>query len=181
MTVTGKFIGKMALASGLAGLLIIGGCSPKRPTSPAPTPVPVPVPGQVALAPADYVREASSISLFAVRASQLIASRNAGLTGFARTIEQEQGGIAAQLSFAGRRVNLLPSAELQPAHAALLAELEASSDPAATYRRQMRLVLEQGAAIHGAFAARGASPTLRPVAEMAAPVFRGELAALKRA
>lgn len=173
---------KAAIRSGaVVALLLASGCAtkqqPPRPPAPAPSPAPV----QPVLAPADYMREASSISLFAVRASQMVAGRNVGLTGLARTIEQEQGGIAAQLSFAGRRVNLLPSAELLPDHAAMLAELEASSDPASTYRAQMRIVLERGAAIHAGFAARGASPTLRPVAEMAAPVFRRELAALKRA
>lgn len=173
--------GKLFLASGVVGLLLISGCSTRQPQQPQPTPSPKPMAVQPVLAPADYVRETSSISLFAVRASQLVAGRNVGLTGLARTIEQEQGGIGSQLSFAGRRVNLLPSAELMSDHAAMLAELEASSDPATTYRAQMRIVLERGAAIHAGFAARGASPTLRPVAEMAAPVFRRELAALKRA
>lgn len=164
-----------AKAAAVTALVVLAGCAtkpPPAPTSPKPAPT---APAEVALAPADYMREASSISLFAVRASQYIASGDLGLTGAARTIEQEQGGIASQLSYAGRRLNLLPSAALLPEHQLMFDALQASPEPATLYRQQMRTVLTRGSAIHSDFAKVGASPTLRPVADMAAPVFQREL------
>lgn len=162
-------------AATVTAMVLIAGCATKPPPAPTP-PRPGPsVPAEVALAPNAYMREASSISLFAVRASQLVAVRNVGVTGIARTIEQEQGGVASQLSYAGRRVNLLPSANLLPEHEAMLAVLDSSPDMAALYKEQMRIVLSRGESIHRAFAASGTSPTLRPVAKMAEPVFQREL------
>ena len=164
----------IALSLAIAPFVLVAACS-TRPTQPPAPPAVRPTPTEVALSPADYVREASSISLFAIKASQLVAGRNVGVTSAARTIEQEQGVIAAQLSFAGRRVNLLPSADILPEHEAMLATLDASADPANLYREQMRIVLSRGASIHGAFARGGASATLRPVAEMSVPIFQREL------
>lgn len=167
-----------AKAAAIGVMALVAGCAtkPTTPTGPGAAAPPSPtVQVEAPLAPADYVREASSISLYAVRASQLVSTRNVGLTGIARTVEQEQGGIASQLSFAGRRVDLLPSATLLPEHQAMLTALESAADPAAAYRSQMRKLLSRGLRIHSAFAARGASPTLRPVASMAAPVFQREL------
>ena len=53
-------------------------------------------------------------------------------------------GTSAQLSFGGRRLNLLPSATLLPAHQALFDELSASGDFDATYRRQQIAVHQSG-------------------------------------
>ena len=62
-----------------------------------------PVVRSIAVSPAQYVARASSASLFAIKASRLVASRssNAGLASFARQVEAEQEGVGSQLSFAG--------------------------------------------------------------------------------
>jgi putative membrane protein len=129
------------------------------------------------LFPADYMAAASSIDLYEIRSSELALTRSANprLRDFARTMIADHQGTSAQLSFAGRRLNLLPSASLLPAHQAMFDELSASSDFDATYRRQQAAVHEAALKLHSAFAARGESPTLRAVARNAAPIERRHL------
>ena len=57
--------------------------------------------------------------------------------------------------------------------------LSASPDPAGTYVRQMSTLLRQSATFHRQYERYGTSPTLRPVASMAAPVFERELRQLR--
>jgi putative membrane protein len=124
---------------------------------------------------------AASTSLFAVRASELVAARSSDprLRDVARTIAQDQRGIGSQLNFAGRRLNLLPSAALTEAQAADLERLGSTSDVDALYRQLVSSALMQSLQAHSAFAAQGASPTLRPVAKMAAPATRRNLQQLR--
>ena len=95
-------------------------------------------------------------------------------------LARDQGGVAAQLSFAGRRLELLPSAALTDAQAAELERMRLSSDFDSDYRRSVSGALARALEAHQAFARSGSSPTLRPVAEMAAPVTRRNLEALRR-
>jgi putative membrane protein len=120
---------------------------------------------------------ASSIDLYEIRSSELALTRSANprLRDFARTMISDHQGTSAQLSFAGRRLNLLPSASLLPAHQAMFDELSASSDFDATYNRQQAAVHEAALKLHSAFAARGESPTLQAVARNAAPIERRHL------
>jgi hypothetical protein len=162
--------------------LPLAGCASDAPRAPARVASPTPVVRSIAISPADYMATAASTALFIVKASEQIAAREAdtGLGQFARQSQSEQLGIGAQLSLAGRRVNLLPSAALLPRHQALLDELSGSGDPSATYVRQMKSVLPQAALLHRQYERYGTSPTLRPVAGMAAPVNERELAAIRR-
>jgi putative membrane protein len=134
------------------------------------------------LFPADYMAAASSIDLYEIRSAELALTRSANprLRDFARTMISDHQGTSAQLSFAGRRLNLLPSASLLPAHQAMFDELSASSDFDATYNRQQVAVHEAALKLHSAFAARGESPTLRAVARNAAPIERRHLDMLRR-
>ena len=129
------------------------------------------------LFPADYMAMASSIDLFEIRSAELALSRaaNARHRDFARMMIEAHAGTSAQLSLAGRRLNLLPSARLLPEHQAMLDELGASSDFDSTYHRQQIAVHQAAVKLHGDFAARGESPTLRAVAKAAAPIVRGHL------
>jgi predicted outer membrane protein len=140
-----------------------------------------PVVRSIAVSPGQYVSTASSASLFVIRASQLVAGRDgaSSLANVARRFASEQEGVGSQLSFAGRRLNLLPPAALNPVHQALLDELVHSGDPGATYIRQMKTLLPQLAAFHRQYQRYGTSPTLRPVAAMAAPVFERETVELR--
>lgn len=134
------------------------------------------------LFPADYMATASSIDLFEIRSSELALTRaaNPRLREFAHTMIADHGGTSAQLSFAGRRLNLLPSATMLPAHQAMFDELSASGNFDATYRRQQLVVHQAAVKLHSDFAARGESPTLRTVARNAVPIERRHLDMLRR-
>lgn len=131
---------------------------------------------------ADYMAMASSIELFEIRSSKMALTRaqNPRHRDFARMMISAHTGTSAQLSFAGRRLNLLPSATLLPRHQALLEELIASSDFDSTYHRQQIAVHEAALKLHGDFAARGESATLRPVAKNAVAIVRRHLEIMRR-
>ena len=171
-------VGRTQIASlGLIALLLAG-CASRQAAAPAAARAPVgTLPAVAALAPAFYMQLAASSSLFAVRASELAAERSSDprLRDVARTIARDQRGIGAQLNFAGRRLDLLPSAAMTPQQAADLDRLRSSPQVDRLYRQLMDPALAQAYQAHAAFAARGSSPTLRPVAKMAAPATRRNL------
>jgi len=172
---------RLILIGGVAALTLAG-CASEQPSRRAPPPrqPPVVIRG-IPVPPATYVATASSIDLFAIKASQLALTRagNARLRDLARTEISAHEGLGSQLSFAGRRLNLLPSAELRPEHQRMLDTLASTSDFDATYRRQQIQVHEAALKLHSDFAARGQSPTLRPVAANAAPIIRAHLTRLR--
>lgn len=175
-------VGRTQFASlGLIALLLAGCASRQAPPPAAPAVVRT-LPAVAALAPAIYMQIAASSALFAVRASELAAERSTDprLRDVARTIAQDQRGIGSQLNFAGRRLDLLPSASMTPEQAAELERLRAAGQVDQLYRQMMTPVLASALQAHSAFAARGASPTLRPVARMAAPATRRNLELLRR-
>ena len=134
------------------------------------------------LFPADYMAMASSIDLYELRSAELALTRaqNPRHREFARMMIAAHTGTSAQLSFAGRRLNLLPSATLLPRHQALLDELSAGTSFDATYHRQQIAVHEAALKLHSDFAARGESATLRPVAANAARIVRRHLDIMRR-
>lgn len=174
----------MRKLAGVTGLsLLVAGCG----TAPQPEPYrPAqrsrpPVVRSIAISPAQYVSTASSASLYVIKASELVSQRAGGsrVGNIARQFAADQEGVGAQLSFAGRRLDLLPAAALNSTHQAMLDALSTSSDPAATYVRQLSTLLRQTATFHRQYERYGTSPTLRPVASMAAPVFERELNQLR--
>lgn len=173
-----------ARLAALAATLGLAACSTSRP-APGPAPVAVPAPRvvrSIAVSPGEYVTAAASASLFAIRASDLIIARqgDTGLGQFAERLKNDHGGIGSQLSFAGRRLDLLPSAALLPRHQAMLDDIAASTEPSAAYVRHLKTVLPQAMALHRSYDLYGTSATLRPVAGMAWPQIAQELAALRR-
>jgi len=142
-------------------------------------------PGPVVVRPlfaADYMAMASSIDLYEIRSSELALTRarSAAHRDFARRMIADHKGTSAQLSLAGRRLNLLPSATLLPRHQAMMDELSASGDFDAIYHRQQIAVHQAAVKLHGDFAARGESATLRPVAKNAAAIVRRHLDMMRR-
>jgi len=135
----------------------------------------------IALSAAAYVAIASSIDLFQVKAAQLALERsqNPANRAFAERMLSAHMGTSQQLSYAGRRLNLLPSATLDPQHQAMLDALAAASDFDNAYRAQENIVLEEGLKLHSSYAKSGGSPTLRPVAANAESVMRANLKALR--
>lgn len=170
----------LALTAGVAALTLAG-CASEAPRRAAPAPRPPVVIRGIPVPPATYVATAASIDLYVIKSSQIAQtrSRDARLRDFARTEIGAHEGLGSQLSFAGRRLNLLPSAELQPEHQRMVEVLEFTGDFDATYRRQQIQVHEAALKLHSDFAANGESATLRPVARNAVPIIRAHLERLR--
>jgi putative membrane protein len=174
---------RLAVSSVAISLLLVGGCggggtSRARVQSASVSSAAI---APVALSAASYVAMASSIDLYEVKSAQLALERAQAPANraFAERTLRAHEGTSAQLSMAGRRLNLLPSAVLDPKHQAMLDALAATSDFDNTYRAQQNIVLQEGVQLHSSFAKAGASPTLRPVAANAENVMRANLQALR--
>ena len=162
--------------------LALAGCAQEQP-SPVPRPAPQRMPAAPrparpqAVTAATYVAVAASIDLFVIRASELALQRSssARIRDFATQEIAAHNGLGAQLSFAGRRLNLLPSARLQPEQQALLDRLETAPDFDASYRQEQLQIHRQALTLHSNYAAAGRSPTLRPVAKAAVPIIERHL------
>jgi predicted outer membrane protein len=158
---------------------LLAGCAPKKAP---PAPPARPAAPAVALDPESYMAFSASSALFAIQASRMAEARGSTnkIKKFASQVVMDQTGIGAQLSFAGRRINLLPSSRPIPEHQAMLETLATATDFDGIYKAQLARVLRDCAYAHRAFEARGDSPTLRPVAAFAAPVCEKNLEALKK-
>ena len=164
------------LAGGFAVGLMLSGCGGGQ-RAPAPSrtatrPAP-PLPARAAIAPADYVSSASALDLYVIKASELALSRSQVLRvrEVAGRLIAAHRGSSAQLSLSGRRLNLLPSATVGPRLQALLEQLNSSASFDRDYAAQMKRAEQEAVALHRAYAAGGASPTLVPVARALAPVM----------
>lgn len=135
----------------------------------------------VMLSAASYVAMASSIDLYQVKSAQLALERAQDPANrmFAERALSAHQGTSAQLSMAGRRLNLLPSASLDSEHQSMLDALNTTSDFDNTYRAQQNIVLQEALRLHSSYAKAGQSPTLRPVAANAESVMRANLQALR--
>lgn len=167
-------------AVAVCSALLLTACQPRRPAPKPPIPRP-PVDVVTPLAPSAYLAMAASVDLFEVKSAQLAQGRasNGQLRAVAAILLDAHEGTAAQLSLAGRRLNLLPSATLLPVHQSMLDELAASASFDSTYRRQQVEVHRVAVKLHGDFATRGASSTLRPVAASAVRIERAHLDRLR--
>jgi len=157
------------------GTLVLAGCGRREGPPAPPRPVPVPTTPKVVDRPlitTSYVATSASMDLYNIRAGELAGQRstNGRVRAYAAKLVEDHRGTAAQLSFAGRRLNLLPAADMAPPHRAMFDELAAASDFDSTFIRQQRSLHQQAARMHAAFAISGDSPTLRPVAANAAGV-----------
>jgi putative membrane protein len=174
--------GKLVLTVVVVASLAVAGCgggTSARVQSASVTPAVIASP--VMISAAAYVAAASSIDLFEMKSAELALQRaqDPANRAFAERALNAHRGTSAQLSMAGRRLNLLPSASLNPEHQAMLAALEATGDFDNTYRAQQRMVVEQAVSLHGGFARSTDSPTLRPIAQNAENVMRANLQALR--
>ena len=166
--------------------LSLASCAPREAPPPGPLPpdrLPSIIPPQRGIpAPQSYVAVASSIDVLMIRAAELAQtrSRSTALRAYASNLSQDHFSISAQLSFAGRRINQLPSGQLLDNHAARLAALHASSNFDGSYRIEVRRTLTAAYEYHNRYAQKGDSPTLRPVARYAAGVIARDLDALRR-
>lgn len=162
----------------LCGIVVASACAREERPPPSQIPVP-PVPGPVPMAVpgADYVESRGSIDLFVVQSSELALERSTArrVRDFAALEIEAHKGTAAQLSLAGRRLNLLPPRTLRPQEQQLLDALAQAPNFDAVYVRQQRLVHQQALALDKGYSARGQSATLRPVAQAAAQIIQRHL------
>lgn len=165
--------------------LIACGGGREAATAPAPALPPYSATTSVSATPtisaAAYLSNAASIDLFEIRSANVALQRsnNARVREFANMMIAAHRGTSAQLSLAGRRLNLLPGAHLNAKHEAMMAQLVATEDFDAAYRRLQIEVHEEALALHRAFATRGGSPTLRPIATAAVPIIERHLRILR--
>ena len=156
--------------------MAIAGCgsSPKQaqPMRPASLPK-APRPAIAAISPADYVANASAIDLYVIKASELALQRSttARVREVATRLISAHQGSSAQLSMSGRRLNLVPGAELDPRHRVLLEQLYSSAAFDRDYARQMQSIHQEAVLLHSGYAATGGSPTLTQVAKVLAPIM----------
>ena len=171
----------------VASLALLAGCArnekvvatPSIPSAPSENSRQV-VP-RTALSASNYVATASSIELYEIQSAELALQR-AGtkrVRDFASMVLESHRGASMQLSLAGRRLNLLPSATLSPTYEAMIGRLRSAADFDSLYRAQQIAVNRNALAIHQDYAALGTSPTLRPVAASLVPVFQRALRMLR--
>ena len=169
-----------AAATMIAGSVLLAGCGGRSPyyapasTASSPRHPAPPKAVARAMSPAAYVAAAGAIDLYEIQASELALQRASmqRTRDFAQTMIRDHKGTSSQLSLAGRRLNLLPSAMLDARHQAMIDQLSSASDFDATYKRQQVNVIGDALALHSAYASRGTSPTLRPVAVATLPVIQ---------
>lgn len=167
-------------------LILFAGCARREAPRPPPAPAPpVDAPDGIirgaALPNASYVATAASIELFEIQSADLALQRatTKGVRDFASNLLESHKGASMQLSLAGRRLNLLPSATLGPPHQAMMDQLRSAADFDSVYRSQQLAVHRDAIRIHGNYAVRGTSPTLRPVAARLLPMFQRDLRRLR--
>ena len=166
------------IGAALAPCLLLGACLGSGGTRAATPAVAV----SPALAAAAYVAMAASIDLYEIQAAALALQRSqdAANRAFAQQTLAAHEGTSAQLSMAGRRLNLLPSPALSSEHQAMLDALKATPDFDHTYRAQQNFLHREGISLHNSYAKSGDSPTLRPVARNAEEVMRSDQKAMPR-
>ena len=157
-------------------VLTLAGCATRQPAPPPATVHPA-RPSESAPSAAIFVAANGSIDLFVIRSSELALQRSISprVRDFASRMIAAHKGTSAQLSLAGRRLNLLPSASLRPPQQAMLDALQASTSFDADYVRDQRIVHQQAIALDSAFAAKGESPTLKSVASAALSIEQRHL------
>jgi len=172
---------RAALAAAVSAVMLAG-CATRPPTPSPAQPVAPAVSLGPAVSSATYIAQAASIDLFVIRSSELalVRSPSASVRTFASRMIEAHQGTSAQLSFAGRRLDLLPPAAMLPEQQAMYDELDGSGDFDRAYLRLQRAVHGASLSLHSNFARLGASPTLRPVAANAEAVERSHLEMLRR-
>lgn len=164
--------------------LVLASCARREgPAAPPPLPAPAPPPAVQprAFSTSDYFALAASLDLFEMRSAELARARSTSpsVREFATMLIADHGGTSAQLSFAGRRLNLLPPATMLAEQQRMFDWLAASGRFDEDFRRLQLEAHRRALELHSRYAARGESPTLRPVAAAAAAVIERHLGWLR--
>ena len=156
--------------------------APARTVQPFETIVSPPVKRSADRSAREYIVRAGSMELLAIRSAELAIQRSskANIRSVALRALRDHTGLSKQLSYAGRRLNMLPSAALLPEHEQMLLRLISSPDLGGTYLRQQRAASASAYRLHREYLRTGTSPTLRPVAQRAIAILSSEIERLRR-
>jgi putative membrane protein len=126
-----------------------------------------------------YVEMAAASDLFEIQSGRLAAERgqSAAVRQFGAMLVEHHQRTTAQLSAAATASGVMPTPDLMPMQAQMMAELRAASGSNfdRVFVRQQIQAHEMALALHTNYAARGDTPALRATAAAAAPVVRQHL------
>ncbi|HZG07720.1 MAG TPA: DUF4142 domain-containing protein [Allosphingosinicella sp.] len=126
-----------------------------------------------------YVEMAAASDLFEIQSGQMASQRgqSAAVRQYGAMLVEHHQRTTAQLTAAATAAGTMPTPDLMPMQAQMLAELRAASGTEfdRVFIRQQIQAHEMALALHTNYAARGDTPALRTVANAAAPVVRQHL------
>ena len=126
-----------------------------------------------------YVEMAAASDLFEIQSGRMAAERaqNPAVRAYGQMLVDHHQRTTAQLSAAAMASGTMPTPDLMPMQAQMMAELRTASGANfdRVFVRQQVQAHEMALALHTNYAARGDTPALRAVASAAAPVVRQHL------
>jgi putative membrane protein len=126
-----------------------------------------------------YVEMAAASDLFEIQSGRMAAERgqSAAVRQFGSMLVQHHTQTTAQLTAAATAAGTMPTPDLMPMQAQMMAELRAASNANfdRVFVRQQVQAHEMALALHSNYASSGDTPALRAVASAAVPVVRGHL------
>ncbi len=126
-----------------------------------------------------YVEMAAASDLFEIQSGRMAAERgqSAGVRQYGSMLVDHHQRTTAQLSAAATASGVMPTPDLMPMQAQMMAELRAArgAEFDRVFVRQQVQAHEMALALHTNYAANGDTPALRTVAAAAAPIVRQHL------
>jgi putative membrane protein len=126
-----------------------------------------------------YVEMAAASDLFEIQTGRMAQERgqSAAVRQFGAMLVEHHQRTTAQLSAAAMASGTMPTPDLMPMQAQMIAELRAASGSGfdQVFIRQQIQAHDMALALHSNYAARGDTPALRTVANAAVPVVRQHL------
>jgi putative membrane protein len=126
-----------------------------------------------------YVEMAAASDLFEIQTGRMAQERgqSAAVRQFGAMLVDHHQRTTAQLSAAAMASGTMPTPDLMPMQAQMIAELRAASGSGfdQVFIRQQIQAHDMALALHSNYAARGDTPALRTVANAAVPVVRQHL------
>jgi putative membrane protein len=131
-----------------------------------------------------YVEMAAASDLFEIQSGRLAAERgqNPAVRQYGSMLVDHHQTTTAQLAAAATASGVMPTPDLMPMQAQMMAELRAATGANfdRVFVRQQVKAHEMALALHTNYAANGDTPALRTVAAAAAPVVRQHLDQARR-
>ena len=126
-----------------------------------------------------YVEMAAASDLFEIQSGRMAAERgqSAAVRTFGQMLVDHHQRTTAQLAAAATAAGVMPTPDLMPMQAQMMAELRAAGGSGfdQVFIRQQIQAHEMALALHTNYASNGDTPALRTVAAAAAPIVRQHL------